>query len=133
MKLWLRALAEAFSRRGAAALPALASALLLTALFPTESAHAVSFQTLQTLQGGIGFTTVLELGPEDPDPGNLGDGCIYAVNGSQGAVHRICFDQNKSVTSDAVVVDINGAGGVNNVLGITAVPLLQTHDLSRYF
>ena len=87
-----------------------------------HSADAVQFQALQTLQGGIGFTTVLTMGPEDPTPATTGDGCIYAVNGSQGAVHRICFDNNKSVSSDAIVIDLNGAGGTNNTLGIAIDP-----------
>ena len=78
---------------------------------------------MKTLQGGVGFTTVFALGPEDPDPGNDGDGCIYAVNGSEEAVHRICFDDAKSVTSHAIVVDLIDAGSVNNVRGI----VLDTH------
>ncbi|MBW2698319.1 MAG: PQQ-dependent sugar dehydrogenase, partial [Deltaproteobacteria bacterium] len=85
-------------------------------------AAAVQFQTLADLQTGIGFTTVLTLGPEDPNPATAGDGCIYAANGGEGAVHRICFDDAKVVASDTVVVDLNGAGSVNNALGITIDP-----------
>ena len=50
------------------------------------------------------------------------DGCIYAVTGNSGTVHRVCFDATKTVTSNTVVIDINGAGGANNVLGITIDP-----------
>ena len=98
--------------------------LLVTALtlLPGRGAEAVNFQSLQDLQGGIGFTTVLTLGPEDPNPGSNADGCIYAVNGGQGAVHRICFNASKSVTSNTTVIDINGGGGTNNTLGITIDP-----------
>ena len=98
----------------------LTAALLL--MVPAREADAVQFQGLQTLQGGIGFTTVLELGPEDPDPASNADGCIYAVNGGQGRVQRVCFDANKNVTSNTTVVDINGGGGTNNTLGITIDP-----------
>lgn len=90
---------------------------------PTPVARAVNFGPLTTLQSGIGFTTVLALGPEDPDPGNDGDGCIYAVNGGEGSVHRVCFDDAKNVTSNTIVIDINGGSSVNNVLGI----VLDTH------
>ncbi|TFH21478.1 MAG: hypothetical protein E4H03_10580, partial [Myxococcales bacterium] len=99
----------------------LTAALVLTGPAARE-ADAVQFQALQTLQGGIGFTTVLELGPEDPDPASNADGCIYAVNGGQGSVSRVCFDANKNVTSNNVVIDINGGGGTNNTLGITIDP-----------
>lgn len=85
-------------------------------------ASAVQFGSLTNLQTGIGFTTVLTLGPEDPDPASNADGCIYAVHGGNGEVYRVCFDATKTVTSNTVVVDINGASGVNNVLGITIDP-----------
>ncbi len=82
----------------------------------------MQFQALQDLQTGIGFTTVLEFGPEDPDPASNADGCLYAVHGSEGEVHRICFDATKTVTSDTVVIDLNGGSGTNNTLGITIDP-----------
>ena len=85
----------------------LAAALVVT-LLSSLRAEAVQFQVLTNLQTGIGFTTVLTLGPEDPTPSTIGDGCIYAVHGGQGAVHRICFNDAKSVTSDTVVVDLEG-------------------------
>ncbi len=98
------------------------AAALVGALLVTFRAEAAQFQPLTNLQTGIGFTTVLTLGPEDPTPSTIGDGCIYAVHGGQGAVHRICFNDAKSVTSDTVVVDLNGGGGVDNCLGITFDP-----------
>ena len=99
------------------------AALLALVVAAAVTPHsAVEFQPLQDLQLGIGFTTVLEFGPEDPDPTSNADGCLYAVHGSQGAVHRICFDSTKTVTSDTVVIDINGQDGTNNVLGITVDP-----------
>jgi|GEM_PF-464919 len=101
-----------------------ARALLVCALCVVSSgaASAVQFSALTDLQTGIGFTSVLDLGPEDPDPASRADGCIYAVHGSNGTVNRICFDSNKAVTSNTVVVDLNGGGSVNNVLGITFDP-----------
>ena len=96
--------------------------LLLLGIVLAGPAAAVQFQALADLQTGIGFTTVLTLGPEDPDPLADGDGCIYAANGGQGAIHRICFDDAKVVTSDTVVVDLNGGSSVNNALGITIDP-----------
>ena len=92
------------------------------ALLFSGSATAVQFGALTDLQTGIGFTTVLTFGPEDPDPASNADGCVYAVNGGEGSVHRICFDATKTVTSNAIVVDLNGTGSVNNVLGITFDP-----------
>lgn len=83
---------------------------------------AVQFDVAQTLQGGIGFTTVLTFGPEDPDPGSTGDGCVYAVEGFEGEVRRICFDATKSVVSNAVVIDLNGPGLAQSVLGISFDP-----------
>ena len=82
-------------RRGSrGVLRSAAKLLVVTALvlLPRGGAEGVNFQSLQDLQTGIGFTTVLEFGPEDPFPASNADGCIYAVNGGQGAVHRICFD-----------------------------------------
>lgn len=86
-----------------------------------SSAPAVEFQPLADLQTGIGFTTVLALGPEDPDSTVRGDGCIYAANGT-GTIHRICFDDAKNVTSNTVVIDLNGAESVSNVQGIAFDP-----------
>ncbi len=62
--------------------------LLLLGVVLATPASAVQFQARADLQTGIGFTTVLTLGPEDPAPTDVGDGCIYAANGGQGAVHR---------------------------------------------
>ena len=58
------------------------------AVLPLRGAEAVQFGPLTDLQTGIGFTTVLTLGPEDPDLGSHADGCIYAVNGGTGASLR---------------------------------------------
>jgi glucose/arabinose dehydrogenase len=91
------------------------------ATFAAGPAPAVRFQPLADLQTGIGFTTVLALGPEDPNAASDGDGCLYAVNGA-GTVHRICFDDAKSVTSNSVVIDLNGAADVSHVLGIAFDP-----------
>ncbi len=96
------------------------------AVLPLRGAEAVQFGPLTDLQTGIGFTTVLTLGPEDPDPGSPADGCLYAVNGTTAEVHRICFDSSKSVTSDSVVIDldpaVNPSGNTNKTLGITIDP-----------
>ncbi|MGI9557124.1 MAG: PQQ-dependent sugar dehydrogenase, partial [Solirubrobacterales bacterium] len=91
------------------------------ATFAAAPASPVQFQPLADLQAGIGFTTVLSLGPEDLDAANNGDGCIYAVNGA-GSVHRVCFDDAKSVTSHTVVIELNGGAGVSNVQGIAFDP-----------
>ena len=93
----------------------------------SSSLLAVQFDPLTLLQGGIGSTTVLTLGPEDPDALSNKDGCVYAVNTFSGTVSRICFDANKQVTGVApytttVVIDINGAGGVNALQGIVFEP-----------
>jgi glucose/arabinose dehydrogenase len=96
----------------------LAAALAMLAAAP---APAVRFQPLAELQSGIGFTTVLAMGPEDPNAAAAGDGCIYAANGA-GTVHRVCFDDTKSVTSNTVVIDLNGDESVSNVQGIAFDP-----------
>ncbi len=102
------------------ALPLVVAAALCLAAGP---GRAVQFGGLTDLQTGIGFTAVLTFGPEDPDPLSLADGCIYAVHASNGAVSRVCFDATKTVTSNTVVVNINGPGGsVNNMLGIAIDP-----------
>lgn len=85
-------------------------------------ALAVDFQSVQILQSGIGNTTVLALGPEDPDPGAIGDGCVYAANRTTGQVRRICFDSVKSVTSNTVVVDLNGGSSVDGIQGMAIDP-----------
>ncbi len=101
-----------------ARIPALALALVVLASFVSRDARAVQFGAIADLVTGIGSTTVLAFGPEDPDLLSNADGCIYAVNGGTGAVHRVCFDATKAVTSNTIVVDLNGASAVNNVLGI---------------
>jgi hypothetical protein len=102
--------------------PTLSLLIGVVALLAAGPVRAVQFNALTDLQTGIGFTTVLAFGPEDPDPLSNADGCIYAVHGSNGSVSRVCFDATKTVTSNTVVIDINGAGSVNNVLGITIDP-----------
>lgn len=104
----------------AAAAPILAF-LLCALLFPRPAAP-VSFEPLQVLQSGIGFTTVLALGPEDPVSSTYGDGCIYAANGELGEVHRVCFDDAKTVTSHTVPIDLNGPGQIEHLLGIAFDP-----------
>jgi glucose/arabinose dehydrogenase len=96
----------------------LAAALAAFAALP---AFAVQFQPLADLQTGI-RVTVLTLGPEDPDPVSDGDGCIYAAS-RFGSVFRICFDDAKSVTSNTLVIDLNGADDVSNVQGIEIDPV----------
>ena len=124
-----------------AILARLAPLLLLASLLAPVPVSAVQFQPLAELATGIGFTTVIELGPEDPDPGATGDGCLYAVNGGAGAVHRICFEDApggtaKQVTSTTVggtpVIDLNGGGGTNNVLGITVDPAAPSGEIHLY-
>ncbi len=97
--------------------------LALWLLFPVSAALAVGFGPLTDLQTGIGNATVLTFGPEDPDPGSVADGCVYAVNAFSGQVYRVCFDSTKTVVSNDVVIDLNGpVTGVNAVLGITFDP-----------
>src|SRR5262245_7993047 len=95
---------------------------VLAACVLAARANAVQFQPLTDLQTGIGFTTLVTMGPEDPNPATSGDGCIYAVNGMLGAVHRICFDDAKHVTSDVVVIDLAGAANISFALGIAFDP-----------
>lgn len=105
----------------ARSLLSLVSAFVICGLVP-RTADAVQFGAVSDLATGIGFTTALALGPEDPDPLSNADGCLYAVNGGTGEVHRICFDSAKAVTSDTVPIDLNGPSGVGNVLGIAIDP-----------
>lgn len=90
---------------------------------PFVSAEAVGFGPVQTLETGLTDVSSLTFGPEDPDPASVADGCIYAVTAGSGEVHRICFDATKTVTSSAVILDLNGGSSVNNALGVTFEPL----------
>ncbi len=85
-------------------------------------AQGVQFGSVQTLQSGIASCAALTIGPEDPVAASTADGCLYAVNAFSGTVSRICFDASKVVTSSAVVIDLNGGGSVNALLGITFDP-----------
>jgi glucose/arabinose dehydrogenase len=98
----------------------LAAAALLLAAPP--SASAVQFGAVQTLRSGIGPCAALAVGPEDPDPLQTGDGCVYAVSAFSGAVVRVCFDATKTVTASTTVVDLNGPSSVNALLGIAFDP-----------
>ena len=44
------------------------------------------------------------------------------MNGESGAVHRVCFDSNKFVISNTIVIDLNSGLQVNHALGITIDP-----------
>ena len=81
-----------------------AAALSLVA----QPVEAVVFGPNTPLQGGVGQATAVAFGLEDPDPANTSDGCVYAVDGN-GLVRRICFNAAKTVTSNDIVVDLNGA------------------------
>ena len=96
--------------------------------------EAVQFGPLTDLQTGISFTTVLTFGPEDPDSLSKADGCVYAANGS-GAIHRVCFDATKTVTSNTVVIDLNGVGTVDNVFivfDVTPTEIVTGSDEGDY-
>ena len=88
--------------------------------------EAVQFQNAQALVSNIDFITGVAVGPEDPDSTSNADGCVYAVSGQAGSVHRICFNKFKTVTSNTVVVNLNGASNppadVNLVLGLAFDP-----------
>ena len=90
----------------------------LALLLACSTAHAVEFAPPVDLAPGIGFTTVVALGPEDPDPSSPADGCVYAVSGEKGEVRRICFDASKTVTSNAAVIDLNGPADAEFTLGL---------------
>lgn len=100
----------------------LSVALLVGALSWAGPASAVQFSNVQVLQGGIDFIAALAIGPEDPDPASLGDGCIYAVSGDAGTVHRVCFDITKTVASNTIVVELNGGLGTQFLLGVAMDP-----------
>ena len=93
---------------------------------------AVQFNSLQTLHADLGDTGVLTFSPEDPVPSTNGDGCIYAVNSTQGKVRRICFNASKAPFSTTDVVDLNGASGVNLLLGITIDPTMPNGEIHLY-
>jgi glucose/arabinose dehydrogenase len=109
-------------RSRGAVLPGLA---LLGCLF-AEAAAGVQVTPVQTLQGGIDFVTQVALGPEDPDPGSLADGCAYATDGDSGTLHRICFDAAKDVTSNDTVIVLNGGAGTNFLIGLAFDPASDT-------
>lgn len=105
----------------------LCAALLALVFLPSSVARAVQFQQAQTLQSGINFSTIVAIGPEDPDPNSNADGCVYAGRGLTGTVNRICFNSLKSVTSNTVVINLNGGttslADVNGLLGIAFDPM----------
>ncbi len=109
------------------------AASVLPGLHFVTTAAGVDFAPIQTLQGGIGFTTALDFGPEDPDPTSVRDGCVYALNGQTGEVHRICFDGAKFVTSDTVVIDLNGPAMVQHALGLAFDPKSDPADEIRLY
>ena len=84
---------------------------------------------MQTLQGGIGFTSCLTFGlDEDRDPVNNADVGIYTAHGSNGTIHRVCFDADNMVTGNTVLININGAGQAKTLVGITFDPGYKLTD-----
>lgn len=98
------------------------AALVLLGGLLAQAAAAVQFAPVQTLQSGLDFVTQLALGPEDPDPGSLADGCVYAADGDSGSVQRVCFDAGKNVTSNTTVVVLDGGAGTDFLIGLAFDP-----------
>jgi glucose/arabinose dehydrogenase len=94
-------------KRGIATVALLAAGGFLRPALPAE---AVQFGPLTNLLTGLPSPARLAYGP---------DGCLYAAYAFAGSVGRICFDANKVVLSNTIVVPgLGGGGGVNALLGM---------------